>query len=315
MKLVVGGYDVPILLKKTFSELLADNILGLSAASAYAFFFGIFPTFLLAAPILSTFGNKRELFNALFDRMAQWLPGDALSLLRGVLSDVIFGPNAPGLMSLGALLALYSGANMFSTLMTGLNAAYEVHDRRPWWKQQLIAIATMLGALIVMGAALTLFMGGEQLLDAVAKLLHLGPLATIFTGVVQYAAAIALLVFAIWSMYMILPDVPDQSKKLTLVGASAAAILWLLFTSLFRLYVTNYGSYNKTYGTVGAVIVLLTWMYWSVFAVLAGGELNSELRRGTGTAALKQQGSDAGVSVRGRIPTRQGFPHPSSQLG
>lgn len=315
MKLVVAGYDVAVLARKTLSEILADNILGLSGASAYSFFFGIFPTFLFAAPILSTFGNKRQLLNALFDRMAPWLPPEAFAIVRAGLSDIVFGKNAPGLMSLGALLALYAGASMFSTLMAGLNAAYEVHDRRPWWKQQLVAIATMLGALVTMGAAITLFLGGDQLLTTFANALQLGAAATAFTAVVQYVAGFALVVGAIWSMYMILPDVPEQNRRQTLVGAIVAALLWVAFTSLFRLYVVNYGSYNKTYGTVGAVIVLLTWMYWSVFAVLAGGELNSELRRGTGTAALRTQGLSASIDVPGRVATHEGIPHPSSQLG
>ncbi|HEY8310443.1 MAG TPA: YhjD/YihY/BrkB family envelope integrity protein, partial [Gemmatimonadaceae bacterium] len=134
MKLTVAGFDVVVLARKTLSELIADNLLGMSAASAYSFFFGLFPTFLLAAPVLSTFGDKQRLFARLFAWMAPSLPPAAFELLQGVLRDVIFTKDAPGLMSIGALLALFAGANMFSTLATALNAAYEVPESRPWWR-------------------------------------------------------------------------------------------------------------------------------------------------------------------------------------
>ncbi len=218
-------------------------------------------------------------------------------------------------MSTGAILALYAGTTMFTTLMTALNAAYEVHDTRPWWKQELIAMAVMIGSVIGMSLATLLFMGGEQLLDSVARALGLGEVGIVGTGIVQYVLAFVLLTGSIWTMYMVLPDVKKQNKLQSLVGAVFAAALWMILTTLFRLYVTNYSSYNKTYGTVGAVIILLTWMYWSVFTVLAGGELNSELRRGTGTAALKSQGLSATSGLESRVATHEGGAQPSTQLG
>lgn len=310
-RFIVAGYDVVILARKTASELLDDNVPGMSAAAAYSFFFGLFPTFLLVAPILSTFGNKQILFDRLFAWMAPALPPSALTLIQGVLRDVIFAHGAPGLMSLGALLALFAGANMFSTLAAALNDAYEVPETRPWWRIQLISIGATIACALTMGVAVTLLMGGGDLLRWFASSAHLADASEAIAAVGQYAAIIALMLASVWAIYMILPDVKAQNRLQTLVGAAVATALWIIVTLLFRSYVIHFGAYNRTYGTIGAVIVLLSWMYLSMLTLLIGGELNSELRRGTGTAALKDQGLTPGSGASARVPTHDGIPHAS----
>jgi membrane protein len=310
MRLEIGGRDVVVLAKKTLSEILDDNLLGLSAECAYNFFFGLFPAFLFAAPLLSLVGNKQKLFDELFVWLGTTLPHDAFTLIEGVLRDVVFAKNAPGLMSIGAVLSLYAGAGMFSSLMGALNAAYDVHDTRAWWKQKLIAIGATIGAVIILGTAMALLLGGGPLVTLVAHLLHLGEAGTVAWAVLQFALVVVLIVGAIWAMYMFLPDVQAQDKMQTLVGALLAAILWIILSGLLRWYVSNFASYNRTYGAIGAVIVLLTWMYWSMFAILAGGELASELRAGTGSRAIPKDR----LSVPGRVQTHQGLPHPSSEI-
>jgi len=282
MKFVIAGYDVPILARRAVAELIDDNLLTMSAASAYSFFFALFPTVLLAAPVLSLFGNKQQLFNRLFSWMAPVVPRSAFDLVQGVLRDVIFANNAPGLVSIGALLALFAGANMFNTLAGGLNAAYEVHDSRPWWRVELISIGATIVSVITIGASLALLMGGDALLDFVARWLHFGPSTVALAAIAQYALMFILVVGSIWAMYMLLPDVTAHGKLQTLIGAVVATVLWIIITTAFRLYVIHFGTYNRTYGTVGAVIILLMWMYLAMLAILAGGELNSELRKGTG---------------------------------
>ena len=310
-RLIVAGYDVIVLARKTLSELLDDNILGMSAAAAYSFFFGLFPAFLLVAPILSTFGNKKELFDRLFTLMATSLPPSAVTLVEGVLSDVVFSKGAPGLMSAGALLALFAGANMFSTLAAALNDAYEVHETRPWWRVQLISIGATIVFALTIGASVALLMGGGDLLRWFVSTAHLRGASAAASAIAQYTVTIALMLASVWAIYVILPDVKPQNPLQTLVGAAFATALWIAVTLLFRCYVINFGAYNRTYGTIGAVIVLLTWMYLSMLTLLLGGELNSELRRGTGTTALKDQGLSAGSGAGGRVATHDGIPHAS----
>jgi membrane protein len=283
--MVIKGFHVGHLLKAVGKAIWADNILTIAAAVAYNFFFSIFPLLLFAAPLLALVGNKQQLFNWILDQMAGSVPPAAYTLLAGVARDVVFAPNAPGLVSIGAVLTLYSASNIFGSLMGALNIAYHVkNDRRPWWKQRLI----QLGMVIVAGGLLTLaaavMIAGPNIVDMVARFTRLDSLTKWGWMILQYPLAAAFLVSAFWLIYYILPDFP-QHKRQILVGAIIAAALWVIATTLFRLYVINFTTFNKAYGTVGAVLLLLSWMYYSMVVVLAGGELNAELAKGTGEVA------------------------------
>ena len=305
--MTIFGYDIVALGKKTAHEVLDDNILGLSAETAYSFFFGLFPLFLFAAPIVSLFGNREKIFQEILAGIAPNIPADAFKLVEGVLRDVVFTKNAPGLISIGAVLALYAGAGMFSTMMTALNAAYGVKETRPWWRQKLLAIGCAIAALFILLSSTTIMVLGEHIVDFVVKFLHLGIIGEWVWTIAQYALAFSLVVTFLWVLYVVLPNL-KQNRRTVIVGAIFAALFWVLFTLLFRLYVTNFASYNKTYGTIGAVIILLTWMYWTSFVILLGGELNSELEAGTGAMS----GPDR-VLRSDRIATREGLPNPSAK--
>ena len=270
--------DIGVIVKRTVSHTFSDNLLGLAAETAYNFFFGIFPLLLFAAPLLSLFGNRQQIFDAILVRLSSHIPPDALTLLEKVLRDIVFVKNAPGLISVGAILALWAGAGMFSSLMSALDVAYDVQESRPWWKQKVIAIAFTVVSVVTVGASTFILVGGQQVVQFVVGALHLSQFGAIVWATIQYILAFLLIVIFIWLLYLILPNLHTRPWT-TLPGAIFAAVFWIVFTYLFRIYVTHFGSYNQTYGTIGGVIVLLTWMYWTMFAVLVGGEFNAELHR------------------------------------
>jgi membrane protein len=283
--MVIKGFHVGRLLKSVGKAIWADNILTIAAAVAYNFFFSLFPLLLFAAPLLSLVGNKQQLFTWILDQLAGSVPPAAYTMLAGVARDVVFAPNAPGLVSIGAVLTAYSASNIFGSLMGALNIAYHVkNDRRPWWKQRLIQLGMVIVAGGLMSIAAAVMIAGPNIVDMVARVTHLNGLAKWGWMLLQYPLAFAFLVTAFWLMYYILPDFP-QHKRQILVGALVAAVLWIIATTLFRLYVVNFTTFNKAYGTVGAVLLLLSWMYYSMVVVLAGGELNAELAKGTGEVA------------------------------
>lgn len=298
--MIIKGYNVGPLLKRTAKEVLDDNVLGLGAQTAYFFFFSLFPIILFLAPMLSIVGDKRQTLGVILGHLASSVPPEAMTLVRGVLDQVVFSPNAPGIMSVGALLAAWAGSNIFSALMGALNAAYDVDETRPWWKQKLIALASVLGAGIVFVAATAILLAGEDIVGALADGLGIGSAGRTVWTVVQFPIAIAMLVGLAWAVFLVLPNV-KQNRKQALVGAVVTTVLWIVVTLVFRLYVQHFGSYNKTYGTIGGVIVLLTWMYLSMLTVLIGGELNSELHHGTGAVAPRR-----GATLAGRIATGAG---------
>jgi membrane protein len=294
--MLVKGYKVGPLAKRTAKEVLDDNVLSLAAANAYNFFFSLFPIFLFLAPLIGLIGDKHKVFNELLRQLQRAVPADAFTLVRGVVESVVFAEGAPGLVSIGALLALWSGSNIFSSLMDALNAAYDVEkDERPYWKKKLVAIACLLaiGALFILATAIML--AGGDIVDALSDRLGIGITGRVIWTVVQYAAAFAILVATAWALFFYLPCV-RQSRMHALVGAITSTVLWLIVTMGFRLYVQNFASYNKTYGTIGGVIVLLTWMYLSMVVLLTGGELASELHKGTGAVRTR-----AGRLYDGRI--------------
>jgi len=283
--MVIKGFHVWRLLKAVGKAIWADNILTIAAAVAYNFFFSIFPLLLFAAPLLALVGNKQQVFNWILDQLAGSVPPAAYTLLKGVAHDIVFAPNAPGLVSIGAVLTAYSASNIFGSLMGALNIAYHVkNDRRAWWKQRLIQLGMVVIAGGLMAFAAAVMLGGPNIVDTVARFTHLNGIAKWGWMVLQYPLAFAFLVAAFWLMYYILPDFP-QHKRQILVGAIVAAALWIIATTLFRLYVIKFTTFNKAYGTVGAVLLLLTWMYYSMAVVLAGGELNAELAKGTAEVA------------------------------
>lgn len=275
--MVINGYHVGRLLKKTGEEILEDNVLGLSAQNAYFFFFSLFPMLLFLAPLSSLVGDQQRIVTEVLDYLRETLPPEAYLLLQNVVRDVVFGENAPGLVSLGLLLALFSGSAVTNSLIGALNRAFDVTEGRPWWKRRLLAIGFTAGAAFSIGLATVTILAGSRLIRWIAGLIELDEYAALVWTFVQYAVAFSILVGFLFVTYLVLPNVSDQNRKHVLIGALLSAILWLGVTLGFRLYVTNFANYNQTYGTIGAVIILLTWMYLTMLVVLSVGEFISEL--------------------------------------
>jgi membrane protein len=305
--MVVLGYRVTELIKKTIKETNEDNILGIAAQVAYNFFFSLFPLLLFIAPILSLVGDKRKIVSDLLSRLAEVAPPDALSLLSKVINDVVFAQNAPGLISIGALLAAWSGSNIFTTFMDALDTAYDVKDERSWWKKRLLALAVLVGWAVIITLVTIILLAGDSIVHYAQSRLGMAGSAVQIWAILQFPLAIALLIGFFYLIYWLLPNV-KQDKRQILVGSLIASILFVIATLLFRLYVQHFPT-NKAYGTVGAVMVLLSWMYVVSVVILVGGELNSELHAGTGSIASRK-----GSVYAGRIATGEQPAQPSSKI-
>jgi membrane protein len=302
--MVIRGYRIGPLLKKTVREIGEDSVPTLAASAAYNFFFSLFPLLLFLAPLLSLVGDKQQLVGYIMERLTSVMPAEQIQAIRPVLDDVVFSDSAPGLMSIGLALAAWSGSNVFGTLTGALNTAYDVQESRSWIKQQVIRLGTFaLGGLILCLSTIV-FLNGEGVADWLGGLLHLGG-ATIFVWkLLQFPIAFAGLVLLAFTTFKLLPNVRQKNGHV-LVGAVVTTVLWVVATLVFRLYVNHFPP-NPAYGLIGAVIILLTWMYYTMFVVLVGGELASELHHGTGAVA-----PDKGAIYVGRIVTGGGPGSPS----
>jgi membrane protein len=130
--MVIKGFRVGPLLKRTFREIGTDKVPTLAASAAYNFFFSLFPLLLFLAPLLSLVGNKEKVIGFIMSQLISVLPREDAPAIREILQKVVFSSSAPGLMSIGLLLAAWSGSNIFGTLMGALNTAYGVQETRPW---------------------------------------------------------------------------------------------------------------------------------------------------------------------------------------
>ena len=300
--MVILGYRITELIKKTIKETNEDNVLGIAAQVAYNFFFSLFPLLLFIAPMLSLLGDKRKIVSDLLSRLSTVVPADALSLLSKVINDVVFAQNAPGLISIGAVLAAWSGSNIFTTFMDALDTAYDVKDERPWWKKRLLAVAVLVGWAVIITFVTAILLAGDTIVHYARTRLGMDGSAVKVWAILQFPLAIVLLVAFFYLMYWLLPYA-KQDKRQILVGSVVAAFLFGIATLLFRLYVQHFPA-NKAYGTVGAVMVLLSWMYVVSVVILVGGELNSELHHGTGSIASRKGSVYAGRIASGEQPAQ-----------
>lgn len=300
--MIIKGRRVGPLLQKTGGEILDDGVLGLAAQTAYYFFFSLFPLFLFAAPLIGFIGERQEIMAWLIANLRQAVPGEAVDLVDNVVRDVL-NPSSAGVISIGLIGAAWAGSNVFSALIDALNRAYDVEEGRPWWKKKLIALASVVVAAMLFAVTSAIMLGGPEIAEWLGRATPIGEAGQAVWNVVQYPLAFTLLVGMLWLIYYFLPN-QRQDKSQILVGAVAAAVLWILVTLLFRTYVVNFGSYNKTYGAIGGVIVLLTWMYLTMLAILTGGELNSELHHGTASVEPRKGAVYVGRVVTARDPGR-----------
>ena len=304
--MIIKGRRVGPLLQKTGSEILDDNVLGLAAQTAYYFFFSLFPLFLFTAPLIGFLGERQEIMAWLIANLRQAVPAEAADLIDNVVRDVL-NPSSAGVISIGLLGAAWAGSNVFTALIDALNRAYDVEEGRPWWKKKLISLAAVLVSAILFVVATAVMLGGPEIAEWVERATPMGEVGQLIWNIVQYPLAFALLIGMLWLIYYFLPN-QRQDKTQILVGATAAAVLWIGVTLLFRAYVTNFGSYNKTYGAIGGVIVLLTWMYLTMLVILTGGELNSELHHGTASVEPRK-----GAVYSGRVVTAHDPGRPSNE--
>jgi len=292
--MVVHGYRIGPLLKHTVHEIGEDNVASLAASAAYTFFFSLFPLLLFLAPLLSLAGDKQRMTSWILTQLTSTLPPAQVAAFRPILDKVVFSNSAPGLMSIGLLLAAWSGSNIFGTLMGALNTAYDVKETRSWIRQQIVRLATFIVGIVIMVASTVVFLKGEAIAAWIGNSVHLSGPIIIAWKIVQIPTALGGLVLLAFITFYALPNV-DQHKGRVLFAAVLATVLWIAATLLFRVYISHFPP-NPAYGIIGAVIILLTWMYYTMFVILAVGELVSELHHGTGAVA-----PDRGAVFLGRI--------------
>jgi membrane protein len=265
-------------LKAAVAEFQRDDALGLAAQLAFFLILALFPFILVLVSLMGTFSTE-NLANQVLEYFEQVMPPQVYGIIESYLSDTISGNNpAPGLFSLGIVLALWPASGAFVALINALNKAYDVEETRPFWKVRGIALLMTLGLSAIILIAVLLLVAGPGIGRAIADLSGLGDVFTLVWNIVRWPVALFFMVFAVALIYYFAPDAEQPFRWIT-PGGFIGVALWVIASIIFRFYVTNFGSYDETYGSIGAVIVLLLYLYISSLMILFGAELNATLVR------------------------------------
>jgi membrane protein len=271
-----GGIDAREVARHVWREIWQGALLDRAAGLSYYFLFALFPTLLFLTALLGLLPGP-DLMEALIQYAARVLPGEATALLRRTLDEVVSGASG-GLLSVGALVALWAASNGAASIITALNAAYGVVDPRPWWRQRLIAVMLTIVLSAFTLAALLLLVFGERIGEAMAAWIGLGPLFTQAWNVLRWPAATVFVLSGITLVYWLAPAGRRRWRWVT-AGSLFALTAWLLMSFGLRTYVRYFADYNAAYGSIGGVILLLLWLYLSGVALLVGAQIDAEVER------------------------------------
>jgi membrane protein len=265
-------------LKAAVVEFQRDDALGLAAQLAFYLILALFPFLLVLVSLMGTFSSP-ELAGEVLGYFREVTPDQVYGIVESYLSDIIAGNRpAPGLFSVGLVLTLWSASGAFAALIAALNKAYDVEETRPFWKVRGIALLMTLGLSVMIIIGVLLLVAGPPIGRGIADLFGLGEVFTLIWNVVQWPVALSLMVFTVALLYYFAPDAEQPFRWIT-PGGLIGVLLWVLASVIFRFYVSNFGSYDATYGSIGAVIVLLLYLYISSLTILFGAELNATLVR------------------------------------
>ena len=264
--------------RRAFTESSADNLGIMAGGIAYAAFLAIFPAMIAGISLFglvadpATIAQQAEGVLAALPEAAQPLIRDQIVALTQTSSGALSWS-----LAISILLALWSASSGTSSLMTGINIAYDEQESRNFVKLRGTALLLTLGAIIFVLLTLALV----AVVPAVLNALQLGTLINVIVQIVRWVLLVVLIIVALAVVYRLAPDRDAPRFTWTSVGALVAAVLWVVASLGFSLYVNNFGSYNKTYGALAGVVVLLLWLYLTSYIILLGAEINAESEKQT----------------------------------
>jgi membrane protein len=253
-----------------------DDVFGRAAQLSYYFLLALFPLLLFLISLLGYLAQEgTEFRNTLLVYVSTLMPPSAAGLVRTTL-DEISAARGGGKLSLGLLAALWAASNGMGAISQTLNTAYDVTESRPWWRVRLVSVLLTVALSILIIAALAIILYGGNIGDALATRYGFGDVFKSVWLVLQWPIALCFVLLTFTLIYNFAPDIRSTERHWLPPGSFVGVGLWLLISFLFRLYLHFFDSYSVTYGSLGALIVLMLWFYLTGVAILIGGEVNCE---------------------------------------
>lgn len=261
---------------RTGEDINNKHTLQMAAALSYYFVISLFPALILLSAILA-YLPVHDLLNQAFALMGGFIPKDTLVLVEKVLTDVI-SPNRSSFLSFGILGTLWTASGGFAATIEALNIAYEVDETRPFWHTRPLAIGLTFVIGILLLVALGVMIVGPDFGQWLARKLHMSWLFAIAWPYIHWLVAVGFTVLSVEWLYFLAPNVKQRFLS-TLPGAILSVACWIGLSYGLGVYFRNFANFNKTYGTLGAAIALMMWLYWTGFFMLLGAELNCQLAK------------------------------------
>lgn len=297
-----------VILKRTSKAFLDDDLLSRAAELGFYFLFALFPMLVCASAILGLAARSAStIYDSLLHYLAMVVPHSAYQLVIQTFNQTEQASSG-GKITLGLVAALWSASMGFAAIQDTMNLVYKVRESRPYWKSRGIAIlVTILLAVIVTANLTDLLMGDFLARYAYTHIWHRTLRIAASAGIhaVAFVIACGLLMLLFSTIYYYAPDLKTKSWHWLTPGAAVGIITWLLASIGFRVYLHFFNSYTVTYGSLGAVIILLMWFYITGLTLLAGAEINSEIQAAVVEKRLKSVGKlppEAGTDPEHPIP-------------
>jgi membrane protein len=265
-------------LKRTGSEFKEDNLTDWAAALTYYGVLAIFPALIVLVSILGLVGESAT--KPLIDNLGTVAPGPAKEIVTSAIENLQGDRGAAGvLFVVGLLAALWSASGYVAAFMRASNAIYDMEEGRPVWKTLPVRVGLTLVLLVLLALSTIAVVLTGGLAEKVGDLVGLGSTAVTVWNIAKWPVLLLVVSFMFALLYWAAPNVKHPGFRWISPGGVLAVVGWLIASGAFAFYVSNFGSYNKTYGALGGVVVFLVWLWISNIMILLGAEFNAELER------------------------------------
>jgi membrane protein len=271
---------------RTSEDVTRKHTLQMAAALSYYFVMSLFPALILFTAILA-YVPIHDLLNQTFALLGGFIPKDTMNLVERVLGSVV-SPYRSTFLSFGILGTLWAASGGFSAMIEALNIAYEVDETRPFWRTRPLAVGLTVVIGVLLLIALGVMIAGPDFGGWLASRLHLSWLFAILWPYIHWTIAVGFAVLSVEWLYFLAPNVKQRFWS-TLPGAILSVACWLALSYGLGVYFRSFAKFDKTYGTLGAAVALMVWLYWTGFSVLLGAELNCQLAKETKKGKLPEK--------------------------
>ncbi|MEV5028061.1 YihY/virulence factor BrkB family protein [Paenibacillus sp. LPE1-1-1.1] len=282
--------------KCLYSRFREDDVPALGAQLTYYLILSFFPFLIFMVSLLGFIELSGD---SVVAELIRLLPSEASETISGILKEVV--DNSTGtLLSFGMIATIWSASNGINAIVKGLNKAYDVEEKRPFWKVRGISLLATVFLVIVIMLVMVMLIFGKAIGEYLFLWMNYPDGFQLIWGILKYVIPIAAMAAAFSLLYWIVPSRRLKFKEV-LPGAVFATFGWIITSLAFQFYMNNFGNYTKTYGSLGGMIILLIWLYISSILIILGGEINA-----TFASAKINPPQSSGVRHSFRFPVNNG---------